>query len=81
MKKKVSASGIEAARSKRGGWGRATLAKWGVPWPPPGGWRRALEAGEFDPADPIGSIRRTKAKAAVARQARDLSDLIDDEDV
>ena len=25
---------------------RTTLASWGVPWPPPKGWRRALENGE-----------------------------------
>ena len=39
---KVSAAEIEAARSPRGGWTRATLAGWGVPWPPPSGWLRAL---------------------------------------
>jgi hypothetical protein len=33
---------IEAARSPNGGWKRATLAEWGVPWPPPRGWRQAL---------------------------------------
>ena len=46
---------IEAARSAAGGWTRAQLAQWGVPWPPPKGWRRVLEkasgvqgADEFD---------------------------------
>ena len=33
---------IEAGRSPRGGWTRAQLAEWGVPWPPPKGWRRRL---------------------------------------
>lgn len=33
---------IEAAKTRRGGWTRATLASWGVPWPPPKGWRRIL---------------------------------------
>jgi hypothetical protein len=37
---------IEAARSPQGGWSRAQLAKWGVPWPPPKGWRNALLSGE-----------------------------------
>jgi hypothetical protein len=37
---------IEAAKTPRGGWTRATLATWGVPWPPPKGWRKALEAGQ-----------------------------------
>lgn len=36
---------IEAARSPAGGWTRATLAGWGVPWPPPKGWKWALEHG------------------------------------
>lgn len=31
-------------RSAAGGWTRDTLAGWGVPWPPPKGWRAKLEA-------------------------------------
>lgn len=34
---------IENARSARGGWTQSTLAAWGVPWPPPKGWRADLE--------------------------------------
>jgi len=34
---------IEAAKTERGGWTRKQLAAWGVPWPPPKGWRRKLE--------------------------------------
>lgn len=33
---------IDSARSAKGGWTRETLAAWGVPWPPPRGWRRRL---------------------------------------
>lgn len=33
---------IEAARTPAGGWTREQLAAWGVPWPPPKGWKRAL---------------------------------------
>lgn len=33
---------INAGKSKRGGFSRATLAKWGVAWPPKKGWRRDL---------------------------------------
>ena len=33
---------IEAARTPRGGYTRETLASWGVPWPPPTGWKRRL---------------------------------------
>lgn len=35
---------IEAACTGPGGWKRAQLAEWGVPWPPPKGWRKELEA-------------------------------------
>ena len=38
-----TAEEIEAARTPAGGWTRATLAGWGVPWPPPKGWRKRLE--------------------------------------
>lgn len=33
---------IEAARTPAGGWTRETLAGWGVPWPPPKGWKQDL---------------------------------------
>jgi hypothetical protein len=36
---------IEAGRSPKGGWNRKQLAAWGVPWPPPKGWRIALTCG------------------------------------
>lgn len=39
---KVTRAEIEAAK-KHGGWTRDVLARWGVPWPPPRGWRRELE--------------------------------------
>lgn len=29
---------IESQRTQRGGFTRATLEGWGVPWPPPRGW-------------------------------------------
>jgi hypothetical protein len=41
---------IEAGRSPRGGWTRGQLARWGVPWPPPAGWRQALLRGQDDTA-------------------------------
>lgn len=33
---------IEAGRSPAGGWTKAQLAEWGIPWPPPKGWKRKL---------------------------------------
>jgi hypothetical protein len=47
---RVTAAEIDAAKTERGGWSQATLAKWGVPWPPPRGWRAALIEGK--PIDP-----------------------------
>lgn len=38
----VSAEDIMNGRSPRGSWTKATLAGWGVPWPPPHGWRARL---------------------------------------
>jgi hypothetical protein len=29
-------------RTPRGGWTRKQLAEWGVPWPPPKGWKAEL---------------------------------------
>jgi hypothetical protein len=37
---------VEAGRSPAGGFTRKQLAAWGVPWPPPSGWLRALLCGE-----------------------------------
>lgn len=35
---------VAAAQTSNGGWSRKQLAEWGIPWPPPTGWRRYLEA-------------------------------------
>lgn len=36
---------IEAGKTPAGGFTRKQLAAWGVPWPPPKGWRKKLTAG------------------------------------
>lgn len=41
--KLVTPTAIMDARSPRGGWTRDALAKLGVPWPPPKGWKKRLE--------------------------------------
>jgi len=33
---------IDAARTPSGGWTKQQLAEWGVPWPPPKGWKKKL---------------------------------------
>lgn len=40
-----SPSDVHAAQTAPGGWPREQLAAWGVPWPPPKGWRKRLAAG------------------------------------
>lgn len=40
--RRLTEADIAAARTPRGGWTRDTLAAWGIPWPPPEGWRRKL---------------------------------------
>ena len=40
---------ILRSKTKKGGWTRATLEQWDVPWPPPKGWKENLiENGEDD---------------------------------
>lgn len=48
MARIVTAEEIEAKKTPKGAWTRAQLAEWGVPWPPPRGWREALVKG-LDP--------------------------------
>jgi len=38
----VTAEDIDAAMTESGGWTRDALASWGVPWPPPKGWKKFL---------------------------------------
>ena len=55
---KLTDAEIEAAKSPRGGFTQNTLAAWGVPWPPPKGWRRALTEGR-----PIPKQRRRQSRS------------------
>ncbi len=62
---KLTEAEINAARTPRGGWTRAQLAKWGVSWPPPKGWRRELlgKPSGYDPQagwNPIGEVEKMK---------------------
>ena len=42
---KLSEAEIESAKTPKGGWTKKQLAEWGVSWPPPKGWKRALILG------------------------------------
>ena len=39
---RLSREGVKAGRGPAGGFTKKQLAAWGVPWPPPAGWLRAL---------------------------------------
>lgn len=41
--KTLSPEEVQAGRSPAGGFTKKQLAAWGVPWPPPKGWKRKLE--------------------------------------
>jgi hypothetical protein len=43
-----TAEEIEAAKTPQGGWTQEQLAQWGVPWPPPKGWKAALLKDQAD---------------------------------
>ncbi|MFJ9250311.1 hypothetical protein [Streptomyces sp. NPDC101776] len=59
---------IEAARTPAGGWKRDQLDAWGVPWPPPKGWRDELierwrdaqqQEGPPPPQPAVGPVQNT----------------------
>lgn len=54
---------IEARKSPRGAWTAKTLAEWGVPWPPPHGWRAELERRHRE-----GRGRSPETQARIARR-------------
>jgi hypothetical protein len=52
---------VEKARTPKGGWTKKQLAQWGVPWPPPHGWKKDLERAWIKQeltADITGASRR-----------------------
>ena len=70
---KLTFEQIEAGRTAKGGFTKATLTTWGVPWPPPSGWRQMLMDGlPFtlrDPSEPSMASHPTDcAEARLLRQ-------------
>lgn len=50
---------VDAARTERGGWRKEDLERWGVPWPPPRGWKKKLlEGRSFDEPTIVSSTPR-----------------------
>lgn len=69
---------IEAQRTLKGGWTRETLGEWGVPWPPPSGWKRAILEGGIPYQGPE-STPRTRAPRSKALTAQVLAEFAPDE--
>ena len=44
----VTREEIEAARTPKGGWTRAQLEAWGVPWPPTKDWRDRIAVNGYE---------------------------------
>lgn len=53
---------IDAARSPAGGFTRKTLEQWGVPWPPPSGWRDTLAAYGYPYQHELNTFGKVKPK-------------------
>lgn len=75
MSLKLTEAEIDAARSPKGAWTAKTLKGWGVPWPPPHGWKAALLKGEPIPPPVAPREHNHVAKGlpqALGRLAEDL---------
>lgn len=60
---------IEAGRTATGGFSRAQLAVWGVPWPPPKGWKQAL-LGKENASSSTVKARKVKPDPTARKQPR-----------
>lgn len=57
---------IEAGKTAKGGFTRAQLQAWGVPWPPPKGWLKALKQEARLGIKPVGwPVARPVARPVV----------------
>jgi hypothetical protein len=66
---KISAEEIEQAKSEKGGWTKKALAVWGVPWPPPKGWKESLING-MPLAEQTFSTEAMKARYSDSPEAK-----------
>lgn len=66
---KLTHDEIEAGRTEKGGFTKETLAEWGVPWPPPTGWKQMLLEGKPVPlpgvgGEPASAVRKSDCPEA-----------------
>jgi hypothetical protein len=73
---KVSAEEIDAAKTAKGGWDRATLAAWDIGWPPPKGWRQMLIDGAPIPQPGVAGEPATAIRPSDAPEAKILREVV-----
>jgi ribonuclease HI len=66
---------IESLKTSNGGWTRERLARWGVPWPPPKGWKKKL-LNENKTATETTTNETTKVKIKTAKTERDVNEVL-----
>lgn len=54
MKIRITKQEIESKKTKNGGYTKATLAEWGVSWPPKQGWKAKLIKDGYEVAEKLG---------------------------
>lgn len=72
-KKFFTAAEVEAAMTPKGGFSRVSLAKLGVPWPPPSGWRKAITIRATAPPipyKPVADARKRTPQEWIAMNPR-----------
>jgi hypothetical protein len=72
----LAAEEIEAARSPKGGWTKATLAAWGISWPPPAGWKERLLAGQPIPQTGVDHVAATSKRPSACPEAKLLQQVV-----
>lgn len=74
--RKIAAEEIDAAKTAKGAWDRPTLANWGVPWPPPKGWRQMLIDGIPIPQPGIAGVDATATRPSACPEAKLLHQVV-----
>ncbi len=74
--KKLTAKEIDAARSPKGGFTKETLVGWGIPWPPPKGWRQMLIDGQTVPQPGVDGEPASAVRPSACPEAKLLHDVV-----
>lgn len=69
MPLKLTTEEIDAAKSEKGGWSKATLAQWGIGWPPPKGWKEMLIAGDPVPQPGVDGFPASSSRPSACPEA------------